>query len=260
MGNFFKDIGDSVVDQVKAPFKGVSGAVSNLVKGDFGDAWDDIRHIPGDINRGLSKGYKAVIGDNWVSQNPLEATAIAAAIAAGGPAVLSAVGGGASAAGAGAAGTAAGTAGTVGGSGMLSGSSLAGAMQSGGGMFGGGSLGAAGSSGIGSGAMVGATGPLSGAGIADAMGFNNGWKKMSGYGDIMKNVGDALSQSGQGGGTVTARASSFNPSFRPIQDNSMQTQMLNAEMKKAMGSAMADTDYTALAKKPNIDKLLEKLG
>lgn len=83
MANFFEGVGKMIA----APFdnawqmgKGVVEGTGHLLSGQFDKAWDDVKDVPGKVNDNWTAGLKPVIGDNWVSNNPLEAAAGVAGI------------------------------------------------------------------------------------------------------------------------------------------------------------------------------------
>ena len=81
MANFI----DGVGKMIAAPFdnawqmgKGLVEGTGHLLTGQFDKAWDDVEKVPGKVNDNWTAGLKPVIGDNWVSNNPLEAAGVLA--------------------------------------------------------------------------------------------------------------------------------------------------------------------------------------
>lgn len=110
MANLLKAIGKGMWDSIESPYK----VVESAVKGDFGDAWDNLKAIPGNQERANSEIFNAAGIRGWVGDHPGESVAGAIGAVMGGTALAGALGGSAGGAAGGAAGsTAGGTAGTT---------------------------------------------------------------------------------------------------------------------------------------------------
>lgn len=73
MANLLKAIGNGIWDSIESPYK----VVENLVKGDFGDAWHDLKAIPGNQERANSEIFNAAGIRGWVGDHPGESVGAA---------------------------------------------------------------------------------------------------------------------------------------------------------------------------------------
>ena len=90
MANILEELGKGMWDSVKSPYQ----ALESAVKGDFGDAWDKVKAIPGNQERHNSEILNAAGIRGWVGDHPGETAAGIAATIMGGTA-LAGMGGGA---------------------------------------------------------------------------------------------------------------------------------------------------------------------
>lgn len=161
---------NGAADSIKSPLK----VVKSLGKGNFSQAFKDLKHIPGNQERANSKTLRKAGIRGWAGKNPGAAVGAAFATFFGGAALMgggAAAGGGAAgaggAAGGGAAGAGGGAAASSGGGGLMS------SVTS---MFSGGGSGASGAAGSGGGGMLsgfsnwmgGSSGGMSNSGMANA--------------------------------------------------------------------------------------------
>ncbi|EOI7348445.1 hypothetical protein HL273_20335 [Yersinia enterocolitica] len=91
MSNVIKSVWSGAADSILSPVK----AVKSAVKGDFSQAWKDLKHIPGNQERANSKTLNSLGVRGWVGDHPGETAAGIVASIFGGTALMG--GGGASA-------------------------------------------------------------------------------------------------------------------------------------------------------------------
>ncbi len=92
MSNVIKSVWSGAADSILSPIK----VVKSAVKGDFSQAWKDLKHIPGNQERANSKTLNSLGVRGWVGDHPGETAAGIVASLFGGSALM-AGGGGASA-------------------------------------------------------------------------------------------------------------------------------------------------------------------
>lgn len=114
MSNFFKSALNGALDSIKSPLR----VGKDVLHGDFGEAFADLKHMPGNQERANSKTLGSLGINGWVGKHPTESVGAAVATIFGGWAAWSAYG-------AGATGTAAGTTTGALGSGTAAGSAMA---------------------------------------------------------------------------------------------------------------------------------------
>ena len=185
MSNFFSDM----FSAVKKPFEGVMNPTKDLVKGDFGKMWKDIKHIPGSFEGGSQDAMKAIGVNGWVGKHPNEAAAAALAAIVGGTYAAGAMGA-TSAAGAG--GSSGGTAGAT--SGSVAGGSSGGVLSS---LF----------------------------GVGGASGTTAGGTSAGGSGMSFQNFGKLMSILQQGQGQQDSSVASGAPTPSPYAVRSMHINM-----------------------------------
>ncbi|HDL8511503.1 TPA: hypothetical protein PXR53_002734 [Yersinia enterocolitica] len=91
MSNVIKSVWSGAADSILSPVK----VVKSAVKGDFSQAWKDLKHIPGNQERANSKTLNSLGVRGWVGDHPGETAAGIVASIFGGTALMG--GGGASA-------------------------------------------------------------------------------------------------------------------------------------------------------------------
>lgn len=96
MANILEELGKGMWDSIKSPYQAVEAAV----KGDFGDAWDKLKAIPGNQERHNSEILNAAGIRGWVGDHPGESAAAVVGTILGGSALVGAMGGAGSSAGA----------------------------------------------------------------------------------------------------------------------------------------------------------------
>lgn len=104
MANLLKAIGEGMWDSIESPWK----VVEHTAKGEFSDAWEDLKHIPGNQERANSEIFNAAGIRGWVGDHPGETVGSAIGAVLGGTALAGAMGGGASGAAGGSAGASSG--------------------------------------------------------------------------------------------------------------------------------------------------------
>lgn len=115
MGNILQAITDGALDSIKSPLK----VVKDVGKGDFSEAFKNLKHMPGNQERANKEILQSAGIRGWVGDHPGESAAAIVGSIFGGAALM---GGGAAAAGG------AGAAGATGGSAALGGAGAAGYM------------------------------------------------------------------------------------------------------------------------------------
>lgn len=90
MANILEELGKGMWDSVKSPYQ----ALESAVKGDFSDAWEKVKAIPGNQERHNSEILNAAGVRGWVGDHPGETAAGIAATVIGAPIIAGAFGGG----------------------------------------------------------------------------------------------------------------------------------------------------------------------
>lgn len=190
MANFFEgllNIAKHPIDEAKWMWDETKNVGKPLLKGDFGESFDQFKGTFGRHNEMMSENIaKPLGGDNWITQNP---DAVAGAIVGGilaAPAIGGAMGGGAGGAGGGVGGT------TAGSQGALSG---VGTGWQGGAQLGFGGTSYAPTTAFGQGAVGSTSSAGSGMG---AMGMPTAYTPTTAFGQTASQAGTSAGASGQG--------------------------------------------------------------